>query len=635
MGFAIAGFSTIQRCPRTVAQDPNQRAGGALLRLTDAYCLDGNRLRLTNGTYGTDGSTYQTEMETFALVKAIGTTPGFPPGASPGGPQRWEVWTRDGLIHEYGATADSRIESAGTSTPRLWALNRIRDRVGNYIDFSYIEDTANGSYRPNEVRYAGSTSLGIAPSTRVVFVYETATRPDPIYAYRYGQQTAGTGVIVEFKRLDRIDVIHDASSQTVRSYDVTYQSAGGTGGRSRVATIQECAGGDCLAALTLQWVNGTANWAAEIATAVAIPTTALVVDFDNDGQEDILYSSTTGSGTGTWFVIRGSNSGYLAPLDTGAVNWNFSNAQAIEWDGDGTSDLLVPCSNGTTWCVYYQKVGTAPNKTFATTPFDTGIAISAGGTSSGPNDWLGVDMSGDGLSDLVRIDRTPGQQQVRWLQRNWLPGGLFFPEQVVYGNATLIVDFSELLAAKRLSSVRRIDSDGDGLEDFYFETQSGGVGVTHVFYSSGPGTTGFFNDSSAFVYPADFNGDGLTDYAFAGANWVVQLSRGAGFAEVVGPSAANMTRAVMADYDSDGRSDILMTTSTSPNWQYSRGTGAGFGPLTDTGLAVGSTALSTVTDVNGDGLYDLAGVNPSAGNSWKFRLHNGVQPDLLDRVTDG
>jgi RHS repeat-associated protein len=634
MGFAITGFSTIQRCPHTAAQDVDRAAGGALLESTDAYCLDGNRLRLTNGTYGADGSTYQTEVETFALVKALGTTPGFPGGGG-GGPQKWEVWTRDGLIHEYGATADSRIESAGTSTPRLWALNRIRDRVGNYIDFTYIEDTANGSYRPNEIRYAGSTALGIAPSTRVVFVYETATRPDPIYAYRFGVEGGGTGVIVEFKRLDRIDIIHDATSQPVRTYEMSYEPTGGAGGRSRIATIQECASGDCLAALSLQWVNGTANWAAEIATTVAIPTTALVVDFDNDGQEDMLYSSTTTSGTGKWFVIRGSNSGYLAPLDTGAVNWNFANAQAIEWDGDGTADLLVPCSNGTTWCVFYQKIGTSPNKTFATTPFDTGIAISAGGTS-GPNDWLGVDISGDGLSDLVRIDRTPGQQAIRSRVRDPRSGvPPFFFEQLLFGYSSLIVDFSEALAAKRLSSVRRIDSDGDGVEDFYFETQDAGQIWTNVYYSSGRGVSSFANPGSAFVYPGDFNGDGLTDFAFAGSNWLVQLSRGGTFAQLVGPSAANLTRALMADYDSDGRSDILMTTSSSTTWLYARGTGAGFGALTDSGLVVGATVGATVTDVNGDGLHDLAAVNPSAGNSWKFRLHNGVQPDLLDRVTDG
>lgn len=633
MGFAIGGFSTIQRCPRTVAQDG--LGAGPLLRQGDGYCLDGKRLRLTSGSYGAAGSTYQTEVETFARATAIGSTLD-PLGLWPAGPQRWEVWTRDGLIHEYGATADSRIESAGTSTPRLWALNRIRDRVGNYIDFTYTEDTANGSYRPNEILYAGNTSLGIAASTRIVFVYETATRPDPIYAYRYGVQAAGTGVIVELKRLDRIDVIHNASSQVVRKYEVTFEAPGGTGGRSRIASIQECADGDCLAPLTLQWVNGTPNWAAEIATAVAIPTTALVADFDNDGQEDILYSSTTTSGTGKWFVMRGANSGYLTPLDTGAANWNFANAQVIEWDGDGTSDLLVPCSNGTTWCVYYQKVGTAPNKTFATTPFDTGVLISAGGTSNGPNDWLGVDVDGDGLSDLVRIDRTPGQQQLRSRLRDSRPGGLvFFPEQFMFGNVTLIVDFSELLAAKRLSSVRRIDSDGDGVEDFYFETQGAAGTTTHVYYSSGRGTTSFSNPASAFIYPGDFNGDGLTDLAFADTNWIVKLSRGGGFAQLVGPSAANLTRALMADYDSDGRSDIVMTTTTSATWLYSRGTGAGFGALTDTGLSVGSTAGATVTDVNGDGLHDLAAVNPGGGNTWKFRLHNGVQPDLLDRVTDG
>jgi hypothetical protein len=72
MGFSVAfGQSTITRCDQTIAQDG--AAQGASFVATDKFCLDGNRLRLTGGTYGTAGSTYQTEIETYSKITANGT----------------------------------------------------------------------------------------------------------------------------------------------------------------------------------------------------------------------------------------------------------------------------------------------------------------------------------------------------------------------------------------------------------------------------------------------------------------------------------------------------------------------------------------------------------------------------------
>ena len=43
----------------------------------DRFCLDGNKLRLTSNPsskpYGSDGATYQTEIETFARITSFGT----------------------------------------------------------------------------------------------------------------------------------------------------------------------------------------------------------------------------------------------------------------------------------------------------------------------------------------------------------------------------------------------------------------------------------------------------------------------------------------------------------------------------------------------------------------------------------
>ena len=71
VGWSIAGLGAITRCPRTIAQDA--AAAPVALLASDGYCLNGNRLRLTSGTYGTAGSTYQTEVADFSQITAEGT----------------------------------------------------------------------------------------------------------------------------------------------------------------------------------------------------------------------------------------------------------------------------------------------------------------------------------------------------------------------------------------------------------------------------------------------------------------------------------------------------------------------------------------------------------------------------------
>lgn len=652
MGFALSGFSLIQRCGLTIAQDGVTAPVLGQDRFGEGYCLDGKRLRQTAGPmYAAPGSEYDTEEASLARITAHGDGVVI---------LSWTVETRDGLIHEYGATTDSRVYPVGDDVPRLWALNRTRDRAGNYIDFVYIKDSSDGSYRPSEIRYAGNQPPNqpqqVAPSTRIVFVYETAQRPDPIYQYRQGSGQPGSGIIVEDRRLDRIDIFHEGTPQAIRKYELTYEANGGAGGRSRLSSLQECVAADCFAATNFQWINGQLSWAAEASTGSANTggTSVLVLDFDNDGQDDILYPSSTTSG-GTWMVMRGSNTGYLAPLNTTASSTNHAAAQVIEWNGDGAGDLLVPCSSGTTWCVFYQRTGSAPNQVFNQTPLDTGIAISQLGTTS-PLEWLALDFTGDGRSDLVRLAKPPGGDS--YVAARIRDGGGFLAEtvEVPHGfNQQFTSDFGNLIAARRSSANRKMDFDGDGAEDFFVYFQGGGTtGATIVCGSDRNGLAGVddvvgvcsifnfgFTSAAAMIWPGDFNGDGLTDVAYPipGVSWRIHYGNGSGltFDFVAGPTLASSTvqLAMVADVDADGMSDLLMKPTAGANWLWSRSFGAAFGPLIDTGISAASTAVPIVSDANGDGLQDLTRADSAAGNGWKLRLHAGVVPDVLDRATDG
>jgi hypothetical protein len=71
IGWSLAGLGSVTRCNRTYAQDGVPAA--VALTTADGFCLNGKRLRLTSGTYGLDGSTYQTEIADFSNVIAHGS----------------------------------------------------------------------------------------------------------------------------------------------------------------------------------------------------------------------------------------------------------------------------------------------------------------------------------------------------------------------------------------------------------------------------------------------------------------------------------------------------------------------------------------------------------------------------------
>lgn len=82
----------------------------------------------------TTGSTCQTELETFTRVTAY--------GVAGNGPQYFFAEVKEGLYYEYGVTSDSRVFATGSTTPYVWALNKVRDRQGNNFTVRKIAGTA-------------------------------------------------------------------------------------------------------------------------------------------------------------------------------------------------------------------------------------------------------------------------------------------------------------------------------------------------------------------------------------------------------------------------------------------------------------------------------------------------------------
>ena len=650
VGWSLAGLSAISRCNLTIAQD--SAAGSPQLTSTDRFCLDGNRLRTTNGsTYGAAGSTYQTEIANFSNVTANGT--------AGSGPAWFSVQGKNGLTYQYGNTTDSAILAVGTSSVNVWALNAVMDRNGNAMTITYDNDTTNGSYRIASIQYTCTGSSLTNNGYSITFTYQSRPSSDTLWSYTVG------GVDNQLNYLSSVTVntVVGSTLTMVHGYELTYNQGAATS-RLRIASIQECGSStsDCFPASTITYQDGQTGWGAEIANSGNVTNLAyaMPIDINGDGIDDLVYPDPT---SGHWYYELGTVSGaFLGPYDTGIASTNYQSALAIDFYVTGSKNIIVPNSSGNWRVMKFVSAGAAFSYVDTTT--------SAAGVV--PGSAYVADVDGDGREDLVyAVSGGSSYTTADYIYYRLNTGGAFSTTQgtlfsfpngtgpcgpcVKFGNSAPFGN----AAFKFTSQTRKIDFNGDGRGDLlvYLGTctadnphlcgQTGNpiVYSWSVFLSQPDGTyhqddTVPYGTSTAGQPPltADFNGDGCTDMAYTknGFWFVLYGTCGRSGVGVVLSSPVStgipfyQYPALAIDWDGDGRADLVQPGSgTGADWGVSRSTGATLGAWTDLGIPFSSTAQ--VADVTGDGLRDLI---YSSGTALKTRVHNGVTPDLATAFTD-
>lgn len=670
VGWSISGLSAITRCPQSKPHDGVVR--GIKFDLNDRYCLDGQRLMLVSGSYGANASEYRTEQESFSKIVAYGAEQG---------PSYFRVWTKSGQVFEYGNTDDSKVQATGRTAVRLWAVNKVQDASGNYLNVRYVKNGASGEHYPDRVEYAGNDGATQLPKMAVRFVYES--RPDVLSHYLVGTAVSQT------VRLSAINVVPLGTSDPVRTYTLTYYSQTSpltsgpsecseyTGcatpsrwgsGFSVLKAIQECVSQvDCLPPLTFEVSPSGAGYTSISGGQLSWLNyggydayTRTAVDLNGDGLTDLvwIYSGVAGlyvysalsRGDGTLFPATG---GRLLPGNFGG----YADYTKLigEFNGDGIPDIGWVYS-GAAGLHAYTALGRGDGN-FNVAQGGQLLAGSFGAREAYTK--LASDLNGDGYSDLVWVySGESGLHVYRALSNG--AGGFSTPQggQLMAGSFGGFNDYTRLVDdfnADGLADIAWLYSGASGLHAY---TALGKGDGSFLAPSGGQLASGSFGDYVSYTRTSgDLNGDGSADLLWvysgeSGLHAYSSLSKGDGsflpatggrlYADNFGEPFA-YTRFV-ADVDGDDTLDLM--------WVYSgvgglhiytaRGLGdgkfsvAGGGQLVAGAFGTYDAYTKLLGDFDGDAAIDIGwSYSGSNGLFATTSLNNGQRPNVLTAVSAG
>jgi RHS repeat-associated protein len=601
-GWTLGGLSKLTRCGRSYAQHGTPQA--VTLTMTDAFCLDGQMLRITAGTYGAADSQYQTEFADFSLVIARSVLGN--------GPAWFEVKTRDGLILEYGNTSDSRALLPNSSTPYVWALNKIRDRDGNNLKVTY--SLISGTLVPTLIEYT-QTPLDTSYPYAISFNYEARTSSEIEIGYVAGLTYSET------RLLNTIDVRYGGPQGTLLRRTRLVYSNLSVARRRQLGAVQECAGSggtDCKEDTHFTYTSGGAGVLATGTSAGTLPTAGRIfnADLNGDGRGDIVYEQGTGAAN-QWFVRFGNANGFATAVNTGIAGT--PDVLMNDFLGTGQEDLMAPA--GGIWHRYRWN-GSSFVATSIGLAVDPAVIRVQNAGDYPPPSFASADVDGDGLPDLVWAALYNNSPAIYTRRNTSFGTTLRFSGNMVQAFSLPVapVQFWGLYGAhsSAISDVPRMDFNGDQREDMVVVTfGTGGVGDFTArelvslgeTFAAGPTITNF----SIGPAPVNWNDDACTDLAHGTRIYISACNATAGQ-----PVDTQQFGWLYMDWNGDGRTDSLSMGSTNMQVNYSEG-GTAAAPVA-TSLPATFVGFSIV-DFDGDGLSDLVFRD---FNNGAFRFHRHI-----------
>ena len=538
----------------------------------DRLYMDGKRLLKVSGgstgNYWQAGNVYRTEVDDFTTITALGT-------AGSSAIDGFKMETKDGHTLWFGRTElpsdDDATHFLGKPSDRqvyAWKLKRIKDAVGNQIDFYYSVYTNSigaytGEHSLNLIEYTSNQS-GVAASNQVRLSYirndEAGGRADVSKGF------LGSRRIETRHRLAQVTmaVREEESWSDVRVYTLNYDQSPGTGlSRLRAITLsaKENTGGGWYSppATTLTYENEedagvplsppkTAavpqDWTG---AAKEFPLLTVSGDFNGDGLTDRFINGK---------VYLSNGTGFDEGEDTWITGGPSHFVKAGDIDGDGLTDLIWMESDGAT-----VRAARSTGTSFAGVPaFDLGvIAFDPSAFKDNPAaaaSRLSVgDFNGDGRSDIL-IHRSAGANASVGLYVA-ISNGSGFSNPGKWGS---IVD-------------PNVDAFYSYIEGTYYGKWNRVPSISQI---------------EPIV--ADFNGDGLDDYVYIRRD----VSQNDGTTQIV-----NTTVTLCAGITSSGEGGSAGLNAAGLVWRENN--------VAHNDNGIGDTTLMKVWpgDCNGDGYKDL------------------------------
>lgn len=399
LGWQIAGLSAVTRGSKNVADDGT--VTGVKWNKSDALYLDGERL-IPIRTHGNEVE-YRTRVDSMSKVIAyeIGND----------GPTWLRVWTKAGLVMDYGTTPGSRVLVGGRYI-LVWACNRIADRFGNYMEFEYHSND-QGNYNIYMIRYTGNEDAGTDPYATIRFNYVDISPPSTSYL-------VGFPIVVD-KRLTQVTT--KFKDRVLREYRLVYEDVHSLS-RFRLESIEAVGYDDSGNSTAIEvplrptrFGYGEARIGWEVPNEIELPRDVhlgssasrgfglKVVDFNGDGADDLLFAARTGN-RDQKFAYR-NNGGAWERQDRWAPPIPFVSQVTpqsgfrfvdVDQDGGGRPDLVL----------YRERDGNAEAMTWLNHPtrgwiedrrFVLPVPLSIDGDENAGVAW--IDLDGDDHLDLI------------------------------------------------------------------------------------------------------------------------------------------------------------------------------------------------------------------------------------------
>lgn len=517
-GWSFSAFSAISRTGSTVAYDGY--ADYVRMGYSDRLMLDDQRLILVSGRNLEIGATYASYIEDYKRIEYLSSN-------------SFIVYSKDGLIYEYGGTADSYITDESNTGTLVWLLSKVRDRFGNYMRYTYANNSTLGDIFISSIEYTGNSIMGTNPVNRIDFSY--SLRNELVVSHSYGTP------IVQKALLTGIKV--STGNTTIKEYKFNYSY---DNIYSQLAEIEEYGqNGSKYNSTIISWNDENSKNSTTILNPYYISAGAsfdfsnralFYADFNSDGRCDVMeYPTKNIASFDSTAVLYTMGDDLLLSKKCTITHGIDDKLSYVDLDGDGDLDIIKSSKNESCYRHYFYIFDgnnfSIPNEECL---FTTSAELYFG------------DFNGDGRTELLTKDF-----KLYDVDKNLLAQG---------GISNWGDDY--LSEIPNNSSI--IDFNGDGTTDILINSSNGAQIYTlsgDVFMQESSFDGSFSIGAGAYIHFADFNGDGCTDI----------LSRSNGFHYVYTSTSSRFIRRAdvgglesvrgiirVTDYNSDGKDDIIV-----------------------------------------------------------------------------